>query len=188
MPRSSVSSRSATSAGRDSVRLVHRRATFTMVNAAVPTTVKSATRNTAGSMWYSGSSVLLGGMPLEGIPRAVQNLTARRANRHEGGQDGRVEPGRDQAREEPAVDGNGAYLRVVAPEVDGLGSDHRLIATHLLLGATARRERDERLRPEAQTRESEALHREAVAGDVVSLGVRLKGRLGLLFDRCRGPF
>src|SRR2546425_4931921 len=41
------------SADGDPGRVAHRRATLTIVTAAVPTTVMSATRNTAGSMWPS---------------------------------------------------------------------------------------------------------------------------------------
>src|SRR5438034_48322 len=46
--RSSASSRALTSGDDDSRRVAHRRATLTIVTAAVPTTVMSATRNTAG--------------------------------------------------------------------------------------------------------------------------------------------
>jgi len=63
----------------------------------------------------------------------------------------------------------------------GLKAGRRLLDTGARLGKA-----DKRLRTEAETAESEPIHREAIAWDIVAFGVGLKGRLARLLDRrCR---
>jgi hypothetical protein len=68
--------------------------------------------------------------------------------------------------------------------VDRIGPDQGLKAGHWLLD-TGRRlgEGDKGLRMEAETGESETIHREAIAWDIVPFGVGLKGRLARRLDR-----
>src|SRR5947207_15169712 len=75
-----------TSADGDSGRLVQRRATLTIVNAAVPTTITSPTRDTAGSTWLPrlGPSLACAGC------RLARKLRARRASARGGQQRGDV--------------------------------------------------------------------------------------------------
>src|SRR5207237_2034760 len=130
----------------------------------------------------------LGRVPHEGVPRAIQDLSAGSTNRHDRSQDGSVKAGGDQSGQEFAVDSNDADSRVVTAEVDRIGPDESLIAAHLLVGTGGRlRNDDKRLRTEAETDESEPIYREAIARDVVPLGVGLKRRLARLDDRRRRP-
>src|SRR5438046_10448074 len=79
-------------------------------------------------------------LPLERILRAVQDLAAPIANRHDGGEDRGIELARRESSEEPPVDRHRPHLGVVAPEVHGLGPDAGLRAGRRLL-RTGRRGR-----------------------------------------------
>src|SRR5439155_7444542 len=64
-----------------------------------------------------------------------------------------------------------------------LKAGRRLLDTRGRLG-----EGDKSLRPEAETGESEATHRKAIAWDIVPFGLGLKGGLAPLLDRRRTLF
>jgi len=74
--------------------------------------------------------------------------------------------------------------------VDSIGPDQGLKAGRRLVDTGGRLgEADKSLRTEAETGESETIHREAIAWDIVPFGVDLKGRLARLLDRrCRTLF
>src|SRR3989442_3688322 len=133
---------------------------------------------------------LLGRMPHERIPRAVQDLSARGTNGHHRRHDCSIKGGGRESREEPAVDGNRAHLGVVTTQVNHIRPDYRLEATPRPLDPSRRLgEADERFRVEGEPGESETIQGEAIAWDIVPFGVRLKGRPARLLDRrCRGPF
>jgi len=106
---------------------------------------------------------LLARVPHERVPRAVQDLSARRANRHHRRQDCRIEAVGRQSRQELTVNCNRARL-VVTAEMDRIGPDQGLKAARLLLDPRCRLgEGDKSLRTEAETGELEAIHREAIA-------------------------
>jgi len=69
--------------------------------------------------------------------------------------------------------------------VDSIDPDHGLEAGRRLLDTAGRSEADKNLRSETETSESETIHREAIAWDIVPYGVGLKGRPRLLDRRCR---
>src|SRR5205823_4217327 len=66
---------------------------------------------------------LTAGVPYERVPRAVQGVSARSANRHDRGQHGGIEPLGRQPREEVTVDRHGSHLGVITAEVNGIGTD-----------------------------------------------------------------
>ena len=106
---------------------------------------------------------LLARVPHERVPRAVQDLSARRANRHHRRQGCRIKAVSRQSRQELTVNCNRARL-VVTAEMDRIGPDQGLKAARLLLDPRCRLgEGDKSLRTEAETGELEAIHREAIA-------------------------
>src|SRR2546430_12837662 len=118
----------------------------------------------------------MAGLPFEPIPRVVQDLAAPAANRHDGSQDRSIKSGSRQSGEEPPVDCDRTYLRVVTAEVQGINPDYSLEAHHGLLRTGARRKGDKRLRTEDQAGESETIHGKAIARNIGPFGVYLKRR------------
>jgi len=129
---------------------------------------------------------LLPRVPCERVPRAVQDVPAPRTHRHDGRQDWGIEARRRQSREKFAIDGDGAYLRVGAAEVYGIGTDAGLVTVHRVLDTGGRPvEGHHRFRTEDETGESQAIHRKAIAREVVPGGVGLQRRSRLLDRRWR---
>jgi hypothetical protein len=70
--------------------------------------------------------------------------------------------------------------------VDSIGPDQGLKAGRWLLDTGGRLgEGDKSLRTEAETGESDTIHREPIAWGIVAFGVGLKGWLARLLDRLR---
>src|SRR5437764_1111924 len=101
------------------------------------TMYETATRIIAMTQRRPGTSVSIPGrgprparirrVPFERVACPVHDVPAAAANRDDRGQDPGVESVRRQPRAEPAVDRrHKAYLRVVAAEVDRIGSDNCL--------------------------------------------------------------
>src|SRR5438445_6139294 len=129
---------------------------------------------------------LVARVPYERVARAIQDLSAPITDRHDRGHHGGIKAVRGQSREEPAFDGDGPHLRVVTAQVDSAGTDSRLETRHRLLctgGCPSKG--DKSVGTKAETGESEATYRKAVARDVVPFRVGLKGRLARLHGRRR---
>src|SRR5437764_1307313 len=103
-------------------------------------------------------------VPLERVSRLVQDLSAPTAYRHDRGQHRRIQSIGRHPRAEPTVDRDGAHLRVVTPQVNGIRSDQDVQTRHGLLSAGAGLgKRYNGVGAEAESGESEPVHREFIA-------------------------
>src|SRR6266571_1656816 len=126
---------------------------------------------------------LTGRVPGEGVARAIQDVSAPRANRHDCCNDRSIESVRRHSREKLPVDRDDAHLTVLTAKVEASSSDCSLEAGDPLLRTRRVGECDKGLRTQAETGESVTAYRKAIAWDVVPFGIRLKRWLGPLYGR-----